>query len=295
MTVRGLLRSLAENGTLNFVLTNRLPRALLTRFMGWFSKIEQPLVRDASIAAWRLFADLDLSDAKHVRFRSLHACFTRELAPGARPVDRDPAVLASPCDAIVGAIGTVGDGTLLQAKDMAYRIADLLCDDALAAAHDGTVYVTLRLTSSMYHRFHAPADLCVDAVTYVPGDVWNVNPPALARVARLFCRNERVVLSCRLADGGARLTLVPVAAILVASVRLHFLDLLLHLGYRGPRRIACDARLRRGEEMGWFEHGSTIVVLAPPGYEPCAGVRTGATVRAGMRLLERGAEAGRSR
>ena len=107
MTVRSQLLKIAAQEDINFLLTNRIPRRLATRFIGWFSKIEQPLVRDLSIGIWRLFSDLDLSDARKARFKSMHDCFTRELREGARPVDPDPSVLVSPCDAIVGACGTV--------------------------------------------------------------------------------------------------------------------------------------------------------------------------------------------
>ena len=103
MTVRGLISALTQQEDLNFLLTNRIPRAALTRFMGWFSKIENPLVRDASIACWRMFSDLDLSEAKKTEFKSLHDCFTRELKPGLRPPDPDPSIVVSPCDAIIGA------------------------------------------------------------------------------------------------------------------------------------------------------------------------------------------------
>jgi len=95
---------------LNFLLTNRIPRQLATRLMGRWSRIEQPLVRNLSIGAWQLFADLGLHEAKKDRFTSLHDCFIRELCEGARPVDPDPAILTSPCDAIVGASGRV-EGT----------------------------------------------------------------------------------------------------------------------------------------------------------------------------------------
>ena len=139
----------------------------------------------------------------------------------------------------------------------------------------------------MYHRFHAPADCRIEQVNYISGDAWNVNPIALKRVARLFCKNERAVIRCRIGSG-ALLTLVPVAAILVASIRLRFLDVRLHLRYRGPNVIPCDATLRRGEEMGWFEHGSTIIVLAPPGIGPAEGVVEGARVRMGQPLLQIG-------
>src|SRR5260370_6043068 len=77
MTIRGLISALTQQEDLNFLLTNRIPRAALTRFMGWFGKIEQPLVRDLSIACWRLFSDLDLSEARKTDFKSLHDCFTR--------------------------------------------------------------------------------------------------------------------------------------------------------------------------------------------------------------------------
>ena len=160
-----------------------------------------------------------------------------------------------------------------------------MADAALAHYYEGGQYATLRLTSSMYHRFHAPADCRVEQITYISGDTWNVNPVALKRVDRLFCRNERAVIRCRLAASGKLLTLVPVAAILVASIRLRFLDVLLHLRYRGPNVIHCDATLQRGEEMGWFEHGSTIIVLAPPGLSLADGVQEGALFRMGEVLL----------
>src|SRR5712692_2579798 len=107
MTLRSRALRLFEQEDINFLLTNRIPRRLLTQFIGWFSQIEQPLVRDLSIGAWRFFSGLDLSEARMTQFRSMHDCFIRELKPGARPIDRDPAVLVSPCDAIVGASGTV--------------------------------------------------------------------------------------------------------------------------------------------------------------------------------------------
>jgi phosphatidylserine decarboxylase len=173
---------------------------------------------------------------------------------------------------------------VLQAKGFPYALAELVADAQLAQQYEGGQYVTLRLTSSMYHRFHAPADCRVEQVNYISGDTWNVNPIALKRVERLFCKNERAVIRCRLASG-AKLTLVPVAAILVASIRLRFLDVLLHLRYRGPNVIPCDAPLQRGEEMGWFEHGSTIIVLAPPGISLAEGVFEGARVQMGQALM----------
>jgi len=286
MTARSAVARLVQQDDINFLLTNRIPRALLTRFMGWWSRIEQPWVCNTSIALWRLFSDLDLSEARTTHFKSLHECFTRELKPGVRPIDANASTLISPCDGLVGACGRVNRGTVLQAKGFTYSAAELLDGAELAAYHEGGQFLTLRLTSSMYHRFHAPDDCRVEQVNYISGDTWNVNPIALKRIERLFCKNERAVIRCRLDSSGAMLTLVPVAAILVASIRLHFLDVLLHLRYRGAHLIRCDAPLRRGEEMGWFEHGSTIIVLAPPGMRLADGVAEGARVQMGQALLK---------
>ena len=283
-TLRQLLKE-----DLNFLLTNRVPRILLTRFMGWFSRIRHPVVRDLSLAVWRRFDPLDLSDARKQQFESVHDVFTRELVAGARPVDPDPAIVASPCDAIVGPCGPIDGAQLVQAKGLVYSLGELLQDETLAASYHGGCYATLRLKSSMYHRFHAPHDCKVRRVTYIAGDTWNVNPIALARVERLFCRNERAVISARIHATNHTFTLVPIAAILVAGIRLHFLDLLLHLGYRGPNHIACEASFAKGNELGWFEHGSTVIVLAPRGFVLCDAVTPGAAIKVGrglMRLIE---------
>ncbi len=285
MTVRATMAKVLEQEDINFLLTNRIPRRWLTQFMGWFSKIEQPLVRDASIGLWQLFSDLDLSEARKTEFSSMHDCFTRELKEGARPVERDPVVVASPCDAIVGAHGRIAGTELLQIKGFPYSLRDLLGGDELVERHRDGLYVTLRLTSSMYHRFHAPHDLMVERVTYISGDTWNVNPIALRRIEKLFCKNERAVIETRLAGTGEALTLVPVAAILVACIRLHCLPDPLDLAYRGPNVVRCAADYRKGAEMGWFEHGSTIVMLAPPSWSFADTVQAGTVIRQGQPLM----------
>ena len=269
---------------LNFLLTNRVPRIALTHAVGWFSKLKSPLLARLSIAVWRWFTPLDLSEAEHTNFNSLHDCFTRRLKPGARPFSADEAVLCSPSDGIVGACGRIEGTRVLQAKGFPYTLQDLLGSDTLAQRYANGNYVTLRLTSAMYHRFHAPADLTVDQVTYISGDTWNVNPVALKRVERLFCKNERAVIEARLARNNAPVALVPVAAILVASIRLHFIDVLLHLRYRGPNVMPCQAAACKGDELGWFEHGSTIIMLVPDGFALAPGLHTGSQVRAGQPL-----------
>jgi phosphatidylserine decarboxylase len=282
--IRRLRDSLLLQEDLNFLLTNRVPRHALTLAMGWYSRLRSPALVRFSVAVWRLFTELDLSEAKKTRFESLHEVFTRELKDGARTVDPRPEVLASPCDAIVGACGTVQQGQVLQAKGMPYPLHELLGSAAAAAAWEGGSYLTLRLTSAMYHRFHAPHDAVIEHVRVIRGDTWNVNPIALKRIERLFCRNERAVLDLRLA-GGQRMALVPVAAILVASLRLHCLKLHVHLRYGGPTELPCRAHVAKGDELGWFEHGSTVIVFAPPGFVRAPGIEPGARIRMGQALM----------
>jgi phosphatidylserine decarboxylase len=285
MTVRTQILKVLLREDVNFLLTNRIPRRLATQFIGWFSRIEQPFIRDLSIAVWRLFSDLDLREAKKTRFESLHDCFIRELKDGVRPIERDDDIVVSPCDAIVGACGAIRGTTLFQAKGFPYTLEDLLSERNLVETYRDGVYATLRLKSSMYHRFHAPHDGCIEQVRYISGDTWNVNPIALKRIERLFCKNERAAVRLRLAANGQSITLVAVAAILVASIRLHCLAAPLNRNYKGRSVIDCNSLVRKGDELGWFEHGSTIIVFAPHGFALHEGIRDGAAIRMGEPLL----------
>jgi phosphatidylserine decarboxylase len=253
--------------------------------MGWFSKVEQPLLRDVSIAVWRFLSDVDLTEAKKTRFRSLHDCFIRELKEGARPIDCDPEILVSPCDAIVGMSGRVDGTKLYQVKGLPYSLQELLYDPALVDLYRNGRYVTLRLTAGMYHRFHAPHDCRVEQVTHISGDTWNVNPATLRRVQKLFCKNERAVLRTSLTTANHTVTLVPVAAVLVAGIRLRFLEPSLTAARAERTIVKCDARLRKGEEVGWFEHGSTIIVFAPSGFSLCENVNEGVCIQMGQPLM----------
>lgn len=283
-----LIRQLSQQERLNFLLTNRIPRRLATQFMGWFSRIESPLLTRLSIALWRLFADdLNLDEARTQRFTSLQACFTRQLKRGARSVDMHPDIVVSPCDAIIGARGRIMGTTLFQAKGFPYELADLIPDRALQEQYRDGVFVTLRLTSSMYHRFHAPADCTLNHVTYISGDTWNVNPIALKRIEKLYCKNERAVLPLQTEQQGSAICLVPVAAILVASIKLHCLETALDMHYSGPQRINCNVRFRKGDELGYFQHGSTIILFATGNHQFCPDTETGTRIKMGQALLQR--------
>ena len=137
----------------------------------------------------------------------------------------------------------------------------------------------------MYHRFHAPRSGTVSDIGYILGDIWNVNPIALKVIERLYCKNERVVISLPVPGETALVMLVAVAAILVASVRIHGLNEPLNLCYRGTNRIPCDLSLAKGDEIGYFEHGSTIILLTSREYRFADGIESGQTIRMGETLM----------
>mgnify|MGYP006282043263 CR=1 FL=1 len=285
MTVRDLFKKIGANEDLNFLLTNRIPRLALTRFMGWFSRIQQPWVVALSLRAWQSVADLALSEALKTQFDSLHDCFIRELKPGARTIDASPLVLTSPCDGIVGAMGRVEQGQVFQAKGFPYTLQDLLGDQASAEHWNNGWFMTIRITSSMYHRFHAPHNGKLKRVQYFSGDTWNVNPIALKRVEKLFCKNERALLETEIGPQAYPVALVPVAAVLVASIQLHALDGLLRTLCKGRNVVMCDHAFVKGQELGWFQHGSTILIFAPPSFGFIDGIREGLPIKMGQGLM----------
>jgi phosphatidylserine decarboxylase len=237
---------------------------------------------------WTLCVDdLRLFEAEKQRFDSLHDCFVRKLKPGARPVDDDAHVLCSPCDAIIGEFGKLEGIEAIQAKGFPYAISELLGSEERARRYRNGRFITLRLKSSMYHRFHAPCDAHVTEIDYISGDTWNVNPVALKVVNRLFCKNERAVIDLDIGDPQYAVAIVAVAAILVASIRIHGIDVPLNLAYKGPNRIDCDLALKKGDEIGYFEHGSTILLFTTGKFRFVDNLATGRTIRMGQALLQK--------
>ena len=287
MSDNSFFKRLTQHERINFLLTNRIPRRYATFFMGWFSRINNPLVVWLSLRIWKLFADdLNLSEAKKTEFDSLHDCFIRKLKDGARSINQADDILISPCDAIIGAHGKISDSQLFQTKGFPYTLKDLVSDPALVERYRNGHFVTLRLKSIMYHRFHVPCESHVSKITYIAGDTWNVNPIALKRIEKLYCKNERAVIDLHLNKYNAGVTLVPVAAILVASVKLHCIEDTLDLKYKGPNEINCDAKFKKGDEMGYFQHGSTIIILTTSNFEFFTHIKEGKMIKMGEPLLQ---------
>jgi phosphatidylserine decarboxylase len=268
-----------------FILTNLPPRRTYSRWMKRLSQIRNPTWTRMALWFWQRFDVLELDDSPPCRYHSIHDCFIRPLRPGARIVDPDAQVWTSPCDGIVGAFGRIHEGKLYQIKGRGYEIEELIGHRAdIQRWHNGH-FVTIRIKSGMYHRFHAPAQGELLQVQYFKGDAYNVTPPTLRWIDRLFCKNERACLTYRVSSTGEVIALVPVAAVLVAGIRLHALQDTDWMRDRHVTTPHAPIPYAKGQEMGWFEHGSTIVVLTSPLWAPLASLKEGDRLRMGQALF----------
>ena len=257
--------------------------------MGFLSELPVPSALLVPIlAAYSKGFGVDLSEAARPlrAYASFNDFFTRELRDGLRPLDPDPAALVSPVDGRVYASGSVDAGTILQAKGVPYRVADLLGSaDAARPFEDGT-FLTCYLSPKDYHRIHWPFDARLERVRHLPGDLWPVNDAAVAGVPRLFARNERVAILATTSSGAA-VALVPVGALNVGSIRLAFARLRTNRGgVAMPRVVALPAAAVacRGEEAARFAFGSAVVLLVSRGAGRLDAIEPGSVVRVGRRI-----------
>jgi phosphatidylserine decarboxylase len=251
--------------------------------------------------AYRAFAravgaNLDEVELDLASYPSLGDFFARKLRPGARVLDPASNAILSPCDGVVAARGTADAGEMVQAKGRNYQLAELVADAELAARLTGGAYTTIYLSPRDYHRVHTPVDAEVLGYDYLPGALWPVNPRVAARRNALLARNERVVF--RLNAGAlGHVALVMVGASGVGSIRLA--DAL--SGTTGqvvesgswrsahePRRVELSGvTLGRGDELGAFRLGSTVVLMFEPGKAALTG-EVGEAVQFGQRIGTRG-------
>lgn len=242
-----------------------LPRRAVSRMVGAAARL--PIPRPLRSPLLGLYArsfgvNLDEATRPLAAYGSLAALFTRAIRPDARTWPDDPSVVASPADGKVHAAGAIRRGRTLQVKGVDYGVDELLNDRALADAFEGGSAFTVYLAPGDYHRFHWPFDGVIDRVEHLPGDLWPVHPGAARTLPGLFARNERVVVAGRVASG-ARFAYVPVGALNVGSIRLTMHPVRTNEGRPAvPRRwTVASIPIRRGEEAGRFEMGSTIVLL----------------------------------
>lgn len=268
--------------------------AAYSALVGWGAG--KPLPSRLRGLAYRAFAravgaNLDEVELALGGYPSLGDFFARRLRRGAREVDSAPSAIISPCDGVLAARGTAVAGALVQAKGRTYQLAELVADAELAACLTGGPYATIYLSPRDYHRVHAPVDARIEGYDYLPGALWPVNPRVAARRDGLLVRNERVVIRMN-AGALGRVALVMVGAAGVGNIRLAAAlgaagDSAQWRAAREPRRVELgDAEVRRGDELGAFRLGSTVVLVFEPHAVELSG-EVGDAVRFGQRIGRR--------
>ena len=248
------------------LLQAALPQHTVSRLLGAAAASRQRHLKRLLINAFAAAYRVDLSECEGEAaqdFESFNHFFTRALKPRARPLPADPRALVSPADGTVSQAGAIAGGLLLQAKGRRYRAADLLADADFAARLDGGAFVTIYLAPRDYHRVHAPAGGLLRTSTEIPGRLFSVNAVTERHVPGLFARNERLVL--RLAGAFGEFALVLVGAMIVASIDVAWPDGPVSPYRRLRARQPRDVRFARGEQVGAFLLGSTVIALFPPG------------------------------
>lgn len=260
------------------------PFAAWARLVGLGARTRVPLMlRKPAYRAFARAVGADLAEAELElgKYDSLGDFFARRLRAGARPIDADAGSIIAPCDGSVAALGEATHGELIQAKGIFYRLEDLVVDQGRAQRLTDGPYATIYLAPRDYHRVHSPLDARLVAYDYVPGALWPVNPRVAARRPGLLSRNERVVIWLEAPLVGL-VALVMVAAAGVGNIQLsHATASFARSG--GHRRIELDAPIRRGDELGVFRLGSTVVLVFSPG-RVALSAHAGQIVRFGQRV-----------
>lgn len=247
-----------------------LPKSLLTRMVYRLSRVRTVAIKDFLIERFVKLYDIDLEDVElpvPEGFPSLNDFFTRPLAADARPIDRDPATLVSPVDGTLSACGSIERDSLYQAKGKRYSLAELLATDLHESEDfiDGS-FTTIYLAPYNYHRVHAPLAGRLLSLRHIPGTLFSVNGATAHAIPKLFCRNERLVL--RMETDVGTLAVVFVGALNVGSITTPWTGELRPRAGGVARELALPSRnsriVAKGDLLGWFNMGSTVIVLIPP-------------------------------
>ena len=261
--------SLAMLQGLTVFVQHLLPQHFLSSLMYRLTRAEWAPFKDLFIRAFIRIYDVDMTDAVKTpprEFRSFNEFFTRALKPGARPVDPREDALVSPVDGYVSRNGIITAGRIIQAKDMDYSVNALLGGDGeLASRFTEGSYATLYLSPRDYHRIHIPVAGTLERMTYVPGKLYSVNPATTSSLEGLFALNERVVTVFDTPAG--KMALVMVGAIFVGSMETVWAGEITPAADRSIKTVNYpegEHRYAKGEEIGRFNMGSTVILLFEP-------------------------------
>jgi phosphatidylserine decarboxylase len=269
-----------------------LPKHLLTAIVFRLAGIRTAPLKDFLIRRFVDLYDVDVEEADLPvpdGYTSFNDFFTRQLVDGARPIDSSANTIISPVDGTVSAAGKLDSDMLLQAKGRHYSLSDLLMTDIEDADRfrNGS-FATLYLAPHNYHRVHCPVSGSLVAMRYVPGALYSVNAATVSLLPNLFTRNERLI--CHFNSAAGPIILIFVGAMHVGSISTPWTGLI------RPRRkgVVEDIDIARhghptevakGDLLGWFNMGSTVILLLPPvSFELSLEAGSGGAVRMGRTI-----------
>ena len=239
------------NRLCGLVADAKLPRFLMTLLIRLFS--------------WKYGVNLEEASKQVSEYKNFNEFFTRKLLPDVRTLDPDKEAVLSPVDGLMGESGVISNEILIQAKGLEYRLADLLKDSEKSKLYDGGIFITIYLAPYNYHRIHSMVSGEVSQFCYIPGDLWTVSPLGVHHVPELFARNERLITFFETDKGEC--AIVKIGATVVGRIRVVYHDIISNRFEATFQKIVLEPpfRVERGDEVGLFELGSTVVCLFPPG------------------------------
>lgn len=263
------------------LLQSVLPQHLISRLIGKIASTKLALVRTPLIHLFILVFKVDMSEADESNFASFNDFFVRALKPNSRPICQEPGALVSPADGKVSELGRIGDAGIFQAKGLMYSLEDLLARpaDALEHFHNGS-FATVYLAPNNYHRVHAPLSATLLSARYLPGRLFSVNPTTTMRVPNLFARNERLVMEFNTEFGA--MAVIMVGAMIVAGIKSAWREDIYPPGLPTTDNSIDPIDFQKGEELGQFRFGSTVIVLTTAHFNWT--VRPGGVVWMGARI-----------
>lgn len=242
---------------------------------------------NAGVKAFAKVFSIDVEEAEFPldQYDTVHSFFTRRLKPGRRPIDIDEDSVVSPVDGVVSQWGTIDGKMMTQVKGQTYSVSGLLGGEEEGASYINGTFLTIYLSPRHYHRIHTPIQGDIVGFDHIPGELWPVNAPSVRSVEGLFAANERMVSYVK-HKTGAKIAVVKVAAVGVGHISLAYSEREANLP--GQQRHRADITpaipVKKGDELGTFELGSTVILVFPPQCIQLDALQAGQELKMGQRI-----------
>lgn len=236
-----------------------IPQNILSKSAGVIcsSPLSKPAVR---LFAKLYKIDLNESEKELSDYKSMNEFFTRRLKAGARKMEGEANDYVSPVDGTIAEFGKIEEGQLIQAKGIKYKVESLVGEKELAERYKNGHFLTIYLAPSNYHRIHMPTDAAIEGYNYIPGRLFPVNSIGVEHIEGLFTKNERLISILKRSD--KKIAVVKIGAFIVGSTKVSYDEVSTNKGLKKTiLRYHKKIEIKKGEELGWFEFGSTVVLL----------------------------------